>query len=385
MLQVAVRNPKRRNRDATVRGRAGERRGLDLLTHGRPDGVRPPTAGRLHPAPRFVRGTLACLLCGVALAGCAPIDKWLATYHVERGESLMRADDLETALAEFREAAQLDPQLAVAHSNMGVIYRRMGDYEQAIECFVNAIRFDPFDFADTLNLAQLYHFTQRLRDAVQAYLHAVELRPDHFEAQLNLGVCYQQLGDHTQAVYYFQRAIELDVNRPHAYANLGVALDSQGKHYEAVRAYKEALERDSRQPLVLVNLAQAYMKQNRLKMARQALTQAIRMDGDLAAASEAMGYCLFQMRDFKEAATFYRRALVCEPHLPRAHAGLGSISMLLFREDKTQTGYRDQALEHWHRSLELDPDQPRIRKLIAKYHPKQGDPEETLLNGRAPR
>ena len=339
----------------------------------------------LHPSLRFVRDTLTYLLCGTVLAGCAPVNRWRATYHVNRGESLMRQDDLETALVEFREAAQLDPQLAVAHSNMGVIYRRMGDYEQAIECFVNAIRFDPFDFADTLNLAQLYHFTQRLRDAVQAYLHAVELRPDHFEAKLNLGVCYQQLGDHTQAAHSFQKAIELDANRPHAYVNLGVALDSQGKYYEAVRAYKEALERDNRQPLVLVNLAQAYMKQDRLKMARQALTQAIRMDGDLAAASEAMGYCLFQMRDFEEAATFYRRALVCEPHLPRAHAGLGSISMLQFFKDKTRTDHREQALEHWHRSLELDPDQPRIRKLIAKYQPKQGDPEEALLNGRARR
>ena len=59
--------------------------------------------GRLHPAPRFARGTLACLLFGAALSGCAPVNQWLAAYHVDRGESLMRADDLETALVEFRE------------------------------------------------------------------------------------------------------------------------------------------------------------------------------------------------------------------------------------------------------------------------------------------
>ena len=269
------------------------------------------------------------------------------------------------------------PELLAHH------YTEAAEYDQAVACFVEALRRDPFSFDDTFNLAQLYHFMKRVREAIQAYLHAVELRPDDFDAQLNLGVCYQQTGDLTQAIERFQKAIELDPDRPYAYVNLGVALDGQNKYYGAIRAYKEALERDSGQPFVLVNLAQTYMKQDRLKIARYSLKQAIRMDPNLGAAHEAMGYCLFRMRDFDDSERAYEKALACDWRLARTHAGLGSINMLRYLEDDNLTDRRDRAIEHWHRSLELDPDQPRIRKLIARYKPKSTDPTTLLLDDRA--
>ena len=171
----------------------------------------------------------------------------------------------------------------------------------------------------------------------------------------------------------------IEPDRPAAYINLGVARDRQGKYYEAIRAYKEALERDIRQPLVLVNLAHTYMSQDRLKMARQSLEHAVHMDAGLALGHEALGYCLFRSREFDEAERAYKRALECDWRLPRAHAGLGSINMLRFMDDKTHIDLRRLALEHWHRSLELDPDQNRIRDLIARYRPKRESPDAVLL------
>ncbi len=314
-------------------------------------------------------------------AGCVTIRDFQAEQHVRRGEELMQRDDLENALVEFQEAARLSPEMAVAHSGMGTIYRRLGEYEQAIECFVLALQRNP-SFDDTFNLAQLYHFTQRVKEAIQTYLQAVELKPASFDAQLNLGVCYQQTGDYSQAIERFEKAIAIEPDRPHAYVNLGVALDAQQKYYEAIRAYKEALERDSHQPQVLVNLAHTYMNQDRLKMARQALEQSIQMDSNLAAAHEALGFCLFRSREFNAAARAYQQALTCDPRLPRAHAGLGSIHMIHYLEDRTRNEHCDRALEHWHRSLELNPDQPRIRRLIAEYKPLGDDPEAVLLNKR---
>ncbi|UCE62275.1 MAG: tetratricopeptide repeat protein [Phycisphaerales bacterium] len=340
------------------------------------DNLRPLSVGR--------RG-LVCLALIVTpyLSGCYTLRDYRARHRLNSGQALLAEDDLEAALAEFQAAAELAPQMAVAHSKMGTIYRRMGEYELAINAFVEAIRRDPFSFQDTFDLAQLYQFTDRIKDAVLAYLHAVELKPDSFDAQLNLGTCYQQLGDNSQAIERFEQAIEIDPSRPYPYVNLGVAFDAQKNYYEAIRAYKEALERDNRQPVVLVNLAHTYMNQDRLKMARQALRTALDMDTELAAGHEALGYCLFRMRDFDSAEVAYERALECNWRLPRAHAGLGSINMLRYLEDNTKTELHERAREHWHRSLELNPEQPRIRKLLAKYQPKQRDPEQALLDETA--
>jgi tetratricopeptide (TPR) repeat protein len=324
------------------------------------------------------------LLAGVFLApGCAPLNRAIAESHVNRAQTLLARDDLEAALRQFQLAAQIDSHSAVAHSGMGGIYRRMGDYDRAIGAFLEAIRRDPFSFGDTFNLAQLYHFTKRIKDAIQAYLHAIDLRPEDFDARLNLGVCYQQSGAFSQAADQFAKAIQINPDRSQAYVNLGVSLDAQGKHYEAIRAYKESLERDNRQPEVLVNLAASYMKQDRLKMARLALEEAARLDAGCAAAHEALGYCLFRLKEFDAARSSYDRALAADPRRPRAHAGIGSIYMLRFLEHGDQIALRDRALEHWHRSLELDPDQPRIEKLIAKYRPDAPGPEDALLREAA--
>ncbi len=104
------------------------------------------------------------------------------------------------------------------------------------------------------------------------------------------------------------------------------------------------------------------------------------MDPQLAVVHEALGYCLFRMRHFEEAEQSYKHALAYDWRLPRARAGLGSIDMLRYLKDNALTDRRDRALEHWHRSLELNPNQPRIRRLIARYKPRDGDPEEILLD-----
>ena len=335
-------------------------------------------SGVLRPAVGFsVRAAVLCALIGPG-SGCSAVRNYHADVRLRRGDALLASDRLDAALAEFEAAARLAPQKPEPHSRLGTIYKTRGSLEKAIGCFVEALRRNPVSFDDTFHLAQLYQLTERVADAIRAYLYAIELRPEDFDTQVNLGVCYQRSGQLDQAVARFQKAIEVEPDRPHAYINLGVALDAQERYYEAIRAYKEALERDQNQPLVLVNLARTYMHQDRLRIAKEALRQAIVMEPGFAGAHESLGYCLFRLREFDEAESFYKRALLYDWRLPRAHAGLGSINMLRHLKDEDEVEARDQALEYWHRSLELDPNQPRLRRLLATYTPTRGDPEEIL-------
>jgi hypothetical protein len=41
--------------------------------------------------------------------------------------------------------------------------------------------------------------------------------------------------------------------------------------------------------------------------------------------------------------------------------------MAMHLKDPGNLDLRRMAVEHWHRSLELKPDQPRIRNLVEKY------------------
>lgn len=336
---------------------------------------------------RMTRGRLVyTAMITVALTsgwiGCQPVAHLAAKQRIAWGDQNVAANRLDAALRDFEAAAELDPKLATPYASMGNIYKKLGQYEKAISNFVEAVRRDPFSFQDALSLAQLYYFTNKLSQAAQAYLHAVDLRPLDFEARLNLGVCYQQMGQHAQAAECFAKAIEIDPTRPYAHMNLGVAYAAQGKYYEAIRAYKDSLERDSNQPQVMVNLANVYIKQGRLTLAKQTLQQAVKASPECAAAHEALGYCLLKLREFEGAAGAYEQALLHDERRPRSHAGLGSALMLQYLKDDSNKDLFDSALEHWHRSLELDPSQPQVRTLIAKYQPgKPADQDAVLLGG----
>ena len=329
------------------------------------------------------RATRAALLIALfAICGCQSlqtrIDRYRAGRRIQRGQELLARQDYGAALAAFEDAVRLDPAAAEAHSHMGTIYRRMGDFGQAIAAFSSAVRAKP-SFHDLFNLAELYHLTHRLKDAVQAYLAAIDFDPNHYDTRVGLGVCYQQLDEIELAAEQFNKAITLQPDRTHAYVNLGAALDTQGKHYSAIAAYQTALEQDQNQPLVLVNLAQTYVNQDRFKIAKATLDQAITMDPYLAPAHEALGYCLFRMHRYLESSIAYNDALSLDPRRAKAHVGLGSIKMLQYLKNKSRDSLREAALEHWHRALEADPNQPLVRDLIAKYERHSRDPLDALL------
>ena len=47
--------------------------------------------------------------------------------------------------------------------------------------------------------------------------------------------------------------------------------------------------------------------------------------------------------------------------------GIGVTYMLRYLDDRQNKEHARRAVEKWHRSLELDPHQPTIQKLLQKY------------------
>jgi hypothetical protein len=52
----------------------------------------------------------------------------------------------------------------------------------------------------------------------------------------------------------------------------------------------------------------------------------------------------------------------------------------MFLQDSSKSELRQMAIEHWHRSLELNPQQPKIRELIEKYRTAAGSDVDPALS-----
>ncbi len=309
-----------------------------------------------------------------------------AIEHYVRGADLADRGHYELALTELNKAVVQNPSLSVAHVAMGDIHRKRGSHQLAAHSYKRACSANPYSFGPHYKLGVTYQLLADaasslqelqtyLRDAIGVYLRALTIKPDDFDANLNISACYFQLRKFDLAEHYCKRAIQIQPDSAEAYSNLGIIYDCQNRYYEAINAYNLSLEHDVHQPQVLMNLGSAYQRQGRLKPALRTYEIVAEEKPDWSAPWEQIGACHYQMSEIDKAEAAYTRAIELNERSPVAWRGIGIVHMSRFIKNRDQTTLRDKGLEAWNRSLELNPRQADLIRLVRKYTPERTGPE----------
>ena len=218
-------------------------------------------------------------------------------------------------------------------------------------------------------------YTKYLKEAVNVYLRAVVIRQDDFDANLNLSACYFQLGKYDLAEEYCNTAIAINPKSPQARSNLGIIYDSQNRLYEAVRAYKDSLELDTNQPKILLNLGSTYMRQGMCKSALKAFDLSVSQDPKDPGAYRQIGQCYYRLKKYQDAVKAYQQAISLQPKDSTALRGLGTVRITQFVLDQDKQELRELGLTAWRQSLEIEPEQDDLLKLLKKYTALDVTPE----------
>ncbi len=286
--------------------------------------------------------------------------------------------DDAAALTALMAAVEADPELSVAHAAIGDIYRRRGDFPMAVRAYERAVEVNPWNVRNHYNCASLHQVLAsietaaeavrgHLRRAIELYERAIVLDRKDYDSHLNLGVCHFQLGQYERAAEACEQAIELNEAMPDAYTNLGVIYHQLGRNYDAIAMYNKSLERDGLQPRVLMNLGDSYIRVGRHSSAIRSFRQALELAPASPTALERLGFCHYFTGEYAEAREYYRAALAADERMAPAHRGLGIVCLTLYLADRDAEPFRREGLAHLRASLRLDPDQPRLTALIAKY------------------
>ncbi|MCP4377972.1 MAG: tetratricopeptide repeat protein [bacterium] len=310
----------------------------------------------------------------------------LAFDHYAQGQVYAESGDTDAALAELRKAIKCDPDLSAAYSVIGDIHRKQGSHRLAVDAYQNACRSNPYAFRPHYNLGITYQalaqaakavedYTTYLKEAVNVYLRAVVIREDDFDANLNLSACYFQLGKYDLAEEYCTAAIALNPKSPQARSNLGIIYDSQNQLYKAIRAYKDSLEIDTNQPKILLNLGSTYMRQGLCKAALSPFHLASRQDPEDPAPFRQLGQCYYRLKKYDKAIKAYQQAISLDPKDASSLRGLGTVHITRYVLARDKSESRDMGLTAWRKSLEIEPEQKDLIKLVKKYTPKEANPE----------
>ena len=182
--------------------------------------------------------------------------------HNLLGGMMARANMVNQAIREYREALAGNPSPAGVYSNLGNAYMSTGDYSSAIDNFRRAIGLD-----STL---------------VNAYI--------------GMGLTYEAMGDADTAISLFRRARSVDPSAQPAYHAEVAALLGKDQHETATGLAREGLSRWPDSALLLSDLGLAFLRSGILDSAVVYLEAAVQHDpqmlsarGNLAVALERKG------------------------------------------------------------------------------------------------
>jgi tetratricopeptide (TPR) repeat protein len=213
----------------------------------------------------------------------------------------------------------------------------------------------------------VYRALERFVEAVEVYRQACKISPLSAEAHYQLSRCHFQLERYEEAARYAGRAAELAPEDEVILSALGDTWAKAGEPYKAINAYKEALDQAPGAVDIMLRLGTTYLGMERYEPAEAILRQAVETAPDDTEPHLALAFCRLGQGAREEALAQYERVLAIERDNYKGHNGVGVVLMSMYLEAPGQGELARQALEHWHRSLELKNPQPQIQALVEKY------------------
>lgn len=123
--------------------------------------------------------------------------------HLKRGMALERANRIESAAAEYRQAVACYPNLREAHNALGFYYQRTGLLAKAADAFRTVANLGN-DFLAYFNLGYVLVELERYEEALNAFKCCLRLQPDDSATHLELGYIYFSRGEFSEALSHLQ-------------------------------------------------------------------------------------------------------------------------------------------------------------------------------------
>lgn len=302
--------------------------------------------------------------------------------HMRRGNSLLRLDQPERALADFDGVIRFAPYFpspytdrGIANLMLGRLDAARGDFGRAIDLFNRPIlgaidniatgdinsSWNLGGFAPPVSLdkkgrgraiahgglGQVYQRSGQHEQAVDEYNQAIRLNPADPNFQAGRGDAYAALGQPEQALVDYNEAIRLDPNHPHALARRGEAWSRQGETDLAMADFDRALRINPDDVHVRRLRVALLSRLDHHEKALQDLDAGVRDHPDDSATWKDRGGVLVRMGRYEEAIKDLDRAIALDPRRASSYVNRGAAFNSL--------GRYDRAIRDLDEAIRLDP------------------------------
>ena len=268
-----------------------------------------------------------------------PTPLYVNTPHVSN-ESFSMAQrsyargDVETALANLRQAKQMDPKAPDIPYFEGEIYRLEGNYLKAIEAYESALAIDPNFAPAQLGLARANRASNPNAEVARLLEQAAASDPNWGEAQLELAGYLIDQGEVQQALAVLDQAEGSAGGSPMFFLRRAQAHLALGDAKAGLEDARKANEMDQTMLAGYRLLALASAMNDDYESAQEAVEVYLSYEKDDPTAWTIQGRALYGAGDYEEALAALDKALAIDKKLAEARLYHGLVLMELGQGQK---------------------------------------------------
>jgi tetratricopeptide (TPR) repeat protein len=176
-----------------------------------------------------------------------------------------------------------------------------GRNEESIQLHTKIIDEVPYNELAWFNLGAAYQGLKLYEKAIDAYKYAVAIDEKFDYAYRNMGDAYIRLRQYREAIEVLERVLELSRPEDVIFEAIGYCYEKLKNYAQARFYYKKASHLNQEESRLVYKIACTYMYENQWATAAQKLEYALKMPGSSLDCSLAMGECLMQLGNYREA------------------------------------------------------------------------------------
>ena len=261
----------------------------------------------------------ALLLKGNALRRAGERDEAITTYervialdrhsieaYIHLAEIFLEAKDTDRALQILKEMTDANPESGLGFRRLAEFYFEQGDEKQAETYFRRVLEIEPSDTDTVKTLTSLLEKQGRYQEAIQVFVEALEVSPEFAPYMAYMARLHLKAGDKKSALAYLDHLRASDPSNASLIADVYLELNL---YQEAIDELERVMQQDPnahRERLLL-----AYLFEER-KEWESALTHLKQIPGNsrfYINSQYHIGYCLKQLKKYKEATEVLRKTL----------------------------------------------------------------------------
>jgi tetratricopeptide (TPR) repeat protein len=276
----------------------------------------------------------------------------LSSSSADRQTAIALEQQGDNAGAEiaWRALLKSDPASAEAYAHLGFLEARQGYYTEAAPLYRKALSLDPAMPSLRLNLGLSLFKSDALKEAIETLTPLLSSErsssPEVQRLNVLIGMAYYGLGENAAAVPYLRAAAARDPQSLQLRLTLAQSCMKSKQFQCVLDAYQEILMLNAESPEADMLAGEALEEMKDDTGAIQQFRAAVRANDKEPNVHYSLGYLLWKLKQYREAAHEFEAELANVPNHVQALAYLGDAEMRL--QDP-------QAIPHLLEAVRIDP------------------------------